>query len=156
LQPNYQGALPHTDVNPTCTGCGSSFYESDGSMRTWTFKGMSAPFAQSVAGRVLSIDVTPLTTTAAKRRYILNYVHTNATAPTEIIVNAMWLPQEKLDVQVSDPDAVASIVQHLPAAKLTEGVSYKAAVKVLVKHTKCTRTQHAPTPTPVSITITSK
>ena len=145
---NFQGALPRTDVNPTCTGCGSSFFAPDGTMRKWTFEGMSAPFAQSVAGRVLSIDVTPLTTSAAKRQYTLIYVNTTATAPTEIVVNAMWLPQEKLDVQVSDPDAEAKVVQHLPAAKLTEGVSYEASALVVVNHKK-TRSQ-------VSITITAK
>ena len=58
------------------------------------------------------------------------------------------LPQEKLDVQVSDPDAEAKVVQHLPAAKLTEGVSYEASALVVVNHKK-TRSQ-------VSITITAK
>jgi hypothetical protein len=27
---NFQGALPHTDVNPTCTGCGSAFFLPNG------------------------------------------------------------------------------------------------------------------------------
>ena len=45
---NFQGALPHTDVNPTCTGCGSSFFNPNGMMEQFTFRGMSAPFAQAV------------------------------------------------------------------------------------------------------------
>ena len=49
---NFQGALPHTAVNPTCTGCGSSFFHPDGTASRYTFEGMSAPFAQSVAGRL--------------------------------------------------------------------------------------------------------
>ena len=63
---------------------------------------MSAPFAQAVAGRVLSVEVTPLRTAKDSRRYTLTLHPTKATAPTEIIVSELWLPASNLDVKVSD------------------------------------------------------
>merc|ERR1712217_27589 len=52
----YQAAVP----GGTCTGCGSSFFNDDGTLLVGTFKGMATPFAQAVAGRVISISTTPL------------------------------------------------------------------------------------------------
>ena len=156
---NFQGALPHTDVNPTCTGCGSSFFHPDGRASRYTFEGMSAPFAQSVAGRVLSIDVTPLRTPAAKRKYTLTYLPTNTTgpdgnsAPTEMIVSSMWLPLDQLEVTVSGQEAawVLKLVA-TDGAKLSDGVSYAAAAKVVVGHNQSAGVGAAP----VTITVQSK
>jgi hypothetical protein len=127
-------------------------------MRRFTFEGMSAPFAQSVAGRVLSIEVSPLQTPAAKRQYKLEYMLANATAPSEIIVSSMWLRQEDLAVKIiGDSTAEASIEPYIPAAKLTDGVSYKAAAKVVVKHMEAVgNSQRSLAATKVIITITSK
>ena len=119
---------------------------------------MSAPFAQSVAGRVISIEVSPLQTPAAKRQYKLEYVLANATAPSEIIVSSMWLRQEDLAVKIiGDSTADASIEPYIPAARLTDGVSYKAAAKVVVKHMEeAGNSQRSPATMKVTITITSK
>lgn len=127
-------------------------------MRRYTFEGMSAPFAQSVAGRVVSIEVSPLQTPAAKRQYKLEYMLANATAPSEIIVSSMWLPQEDLAVDIDgDSTAHASIEPYMPAAKLTDGVSYKSAAKVVVKHSKAVSNSHwFVAATKVVITITAK
>ena len=47
----------------------------------------------------------------------------------------MWLPMERLAVKVSgDPSVEASIEEHLPGAKLTQGVSYTASAKVVITH----------------------
>lgn len=103
----------------------------------YTFEGMSAPFAQSVAGRVQKIEVSPLRTAAAKRKYQIRYMSGGniTAAPSEIIVNSMWLPMERLAVKVSgDPSVEASIEEHLPGAKLTQGVSYTASAKVVITH----------------------
>jgi endoglycosylceramidase len=156
---NFQGALPHTDVNPTCTGCGSSFFHPDGRASRHTFEGVSAPFAQSVAGRVLSIDVTPLRTPPAQRRYALTYVPTNTTgpdgnsAPSELVVSSLWLPREQLDVQVSGQEAAWVLILVLTdGAKLTDGVQYAAATKVVVGHNQSAGVGRAP----VTVTIQSK
>eukprot|EP01043_Picozoa_sp_COSAG02_P063717 COSAG02_NODE_9109_length_2327_cov_1.016158_2_plen_120_part_00 len=119
---------------------------------------MSAPFAQSVAGRVVSIEVSPLQTPAAKRQYKLEYMLANATAPSEIIVSSMWLPQENLAVKIDgDSTAHASIAPYIPAAKLTNSVSYKAAAKVVVKHSEAVgNSQRSVAEAKVVITITAK
>ena len=112
---------------------------------------MSAPFAQAVAGRVLSVEVTPLRTAKDSRRYTLTLHPTKAAAPTEIIVSELWLPASSLDVKVSDAAATVRIESKLAGAKLTDGVAYPAAAKVVVNHA-----QSAGAAKPVRITVTAK
>ena len=108
---------------------------------------------------MLAIDVTPLRTAAAQRRYTLTYLPTNTTgpdgnsAPTEMIVSSMWLPLERLEVTVSGQEAawVLKLVA-TAGAKLTDGVSYAAAAKVVVGHNQSAGVGAVP----VTITLQSK
>ena len=88
----------------------------------------------------------------AKRKYTLTYMPTNTTAPTELIVNSMWLPHDELEVKVSGLKAAWSIELAIPGAKLTDGVGYTAAAKVVVGHNQTVGVGTAP----VTITIMAK
>jgi hypothetical protein len=136
-------------------------------MELFTFRGMSAPFAQAVAGRMLGATVTPLSTPKAQRTYTLSYMpaastpSSNATADggaasaatvgTEIIVNAMWLEQAALHVTVlGGGEAVAKVtVESWAGAQLNKDVSYEASVRVSVL-------LEAVAEGPVTITLSAK
>ena len=120
---------------------------------------MSAPFAQSVAGRVLSINVTPLRTPPASRKYSLTFIPTNTTAPTELIVNSIWLPHDQLEVTVTGLKASWSLKLAIPGARLTDGVAYTASTKVVVGHNQTMMGAAAgggAVAAPVTITITQQ
>lgn len=127
---NYQGALP----GGTCTGCGSSFFNVEGTARAGTFAGMSTPFAQAVAGRAVSISITPLDTPEKDRRYTLTYQLTGTMAPTEIVIPSAWLLTANLKVGVGEADIVT--LEEVSGAQLTKDIGYSAWTKVFVKHDK--------------------
>lgn len=47
---SYSGSLP----NGTCTGCGNSFFNEDGSLSTYMVRAIARPFAHIVGGNILS------------------------------------------------------------------------------------------------------
>merc|ERR1712113_1300791 len=98
-----------------------------------TFDGMSTPFAQAVAGRVVTISTTPLDTPNDERQFVITYKRVSThnegkEAPTLIVVPSGWLLKEQLDVVVSHGRVT---MEQIPGAKLTEGVSYKSWTRVV-------------------------
>jgi len=145
---NYQGALP----GGTCTGCGSSFFESDGTAKAGTFAGMSTPFAQAVAGRVVSISVPPLDTPVHSRQYQIIYKLTGTMAPTEIVVPSEWMEIDALEVSTKPPGRVT--IKSVAGAQLTKDIGYKPSARVLVQH-EAGRSKEA-VGTVVTVTIQAK
>jgi len=133
----FQAALP----DGTCTGCGSAFFNEDGSMKHGTFQALSLlPFAQAVAGRVVSISNTPVQSANWARKFVLKYVRNPCfsaapTAPTEIVISSAWLPKEELNVDVVGCSCkVAVAMETMPGASLAAGVVYKAWTRVYIRH----------------------
>ena len=107
--------------------------------------------------------MTPLRTPEAARKYQLTYLPVGAdpadgaaadgaVGETEIIVNAMWLEQTALQVQVvGGGEAAAKVTMaRRPGAQLTKDVSYEDSVKVTVV------VAEAVVGRAVTITLTSK
>lgn len=79
---SYSGSLP----DGTCTGCGNSFFNDDGTLKTRMAFSMGRPFAQAVAGHTLGTHFD-----GDSRIFTLEYMcmSTNG-APTEVVVPAYW------------------------------------------------------------------
>ena len=128
----YQAGL----AGGTCTGCGSAFFYPNGSVIPYTLDGISAPFAQVVAGRVTAISVTPLRTAPDARKYELKYVAIGtAGAVTEVLVSSMWLSHTELDVQVVAAGAKVHVEMiSVDGARLSAGVTVPPSARVKVQH----------------------
>ena len=96
---SFSGSLP----NGTCTGCGNSFFWTNGSLNSWTMVGLKAPFAQSVTGT----DITIRSSTTGEEgpttySYELSYtVVGGAVLETSIVVSALFAPGAAFNVVAS-------------------------------------------------------
>ena len=96
---------------------------------------MRAPFAQAVAGRVISIRSTPFDTPQTERGYSIAFVSDPlhpVTAPTEIVVSTMWLTKDELDVEVKGQGRYEVTMQEMAGARLTDGVAYMPWTRISV------------------------
>merc|ERR1712216_637470 len=109
----------------------------DGSARKGTFEGMSTPFAQAVAGRVISIRTTPLDTPAPLRQYVIKFARFTARqASTEIVIPSGWLRWDEIRIAVHSGGSTRCerTVKELPGATLTKDITYRAWTRLSVTH----------------------
>merc|ERR1712187_214537 len=114
------------------------FFTDSGETRNATWAGLSTPFAQAVAGRVVAIKVTPLNTSASQRQYSVTYALTESHGPTEIVVPADWAPADKFKVDAGHGDVVN--IEKIPGAQLSKVLAYKSSARVRITHAKRDKT----------------
>ena len=155
---SYSGSLP----NGTCTGCGNSFFWTNGSLNVHTMAGLRQPFAQRVAGTDVDIEssfavaanassascafVVSLSLTSHRITHLtprnlsritdtLTYKVTAAATPTVVVVPDLLWKDRGLTLSVHVSGGQKSIVHH-DGFVVTPGVEVAGSSKVFVTHAK--------------------
>lgn len=118
---SYSGSLP----DGTCTGCGNSFFNDDGTANTWMMSSMGRPFAQRVQGKATRVDI-------GDEVFSLTFSLVATASPTVIVVPDIWThKQNSFQVGVSDPSGIATQT-HIIGRTIAPGVAYEGSAIVQV------------------------
>ena len=122
---SYSGSL----VNGTCTGCGNSFFHTNGSANEWMHRAMARPLAQAVAGSAVSVSFS-----AGGSIFKLEYTKhaTAGSAHTEIVVPHLWSGGEPV---ISTSAGAEFVTREYAGRRIAEGVAYQGWTAVTVSHT---------------------
>lgn len=135
---SYSGSLP----GGTCTGCGNSFFNDNGTMKTRMALSMGRPFAQAVAGQTSGARFD-----TDNRIYTLEYECADVNgAPTEVVVPDYWVDipvGHDLAVQVQgDPGAKVEMSKH-EGREISTGVSMRGWTVIKVWHAQAVSKRRA-------------